>query len=88
MIRWNGKKKRANKIGDAVILLLYFVGLTALTLFIGWGMGFILFVIGDSPHPGAIAYAPRSFFFLSIFLVFHRSRPVREFYKKMEKIFF
>jgi len=88
VIRWNARKKKTNKISDAVILALYFVGFGSLTLFLVWYGSFWIFVLGDSPHHGAIAYLPHWIFFLSVFLIFHRSRPVKEFIEKMEKIFF
>lgn len=87
VIRWNARKKKTNKI-SGIIVLLYLVGLTALTLFIGWGVSFWIIVLGDSPNHGAIAYVPHWIFIFSIFLVLHRSRPVREFYEKIEKRFF
>jgi len=87
-VKWNRRRRKVNEISSRIIVLLYLVGLTSITLFIGWYVSFWLFVLGDSPHPGAIAYIPHWVYYFSVFLVFHRSRPVNNFFEKIDKFFF
>jgi len=85
-VKRNRRRRKVNEIVSRIIVLLYLVGFGSFTLFLAWYMGFWIFVLGDSPHHGAIAYTPRWIFALSIFLIFHRSRPVKNFIEKMEKL--
>ncbi len=69
-------------------VILFIIGLISFTLLLGWLVGMFLYVVGDSPYCGAIAYLPKWIFLLSAFLIFYRSRPVRRFFQRLEEIFF
>ena len=67
----------------------FLLGMVSLVLLISWIGAGILFIFGDSPHPGVIVSLPRWVFAPSIFvLLFYRSKPVKELFTKIEKTFF
>ena len=66
-----------------LIVILFFLGLTSFALLLGWCFSAFLFIFGDSPYPGAIAYLPRWVFIPSIFILLYGSKPVQKFIFKL-----
>lgn len=71
-----------------MVVFLFLLGITSAILFFGWGLSLILFALGGSPHTGAIANVPKWIFLFSFFILLYRTRPVEEFFQKIEKTFF
>ena len=69
-------------------LFLFLIGIVSLATASAWVISLVFFVFGEGGYPGAIAYVPMWAFLPSVFVpLFHRSRPVRRFFKQIEKTF-
>ncbi len=67
-----------SKGAKGCIFVLFLIGLFSFSLLLLYMLAGFMFIFGNTPYPGDIAFLPKKFFLLTSFLIFGKLNFVKE----------